>query len=614
MTAADDNLLPEYERELAILRRSLGAFARRHPKAASRLGITGEHSEDAHVERLIQSAALCNARVSARINDDYPELPTSLLEILYPEYLRAFPSCSIAHFDGTGAIGKLTEPLTIERGAQLKTRKGEYPFRTVYDVVLAPLRIAAARYAPATSAPATTRLHEETTGIASITFSVLDGSGMLAHSLPQRVRLFVDGDRRTVAATMDTLLLRTSNAFVEANGSGTWIALDGVPITHAGFGNDEALIERRDNRQSEFRFLLEYVSFPEKFDFIDVDLSALLRGIGACHRVSLHLPIKSVHPDSAPAQLLQGLDASNFKLFCTPVINLYPSHAAPIPMAAMQFPIYPIVPSNLNVAGSTVYRVDSVQLTQDTPKGTVVKQLEAYQSLRHTSQPDTAIYWLAERDGRLAEFIPGQDMLLSLVDESGEPTDVPGKQLDIDLTCTNGDMPASVKAGDPQGDFVYGNETLTGRVSMLRSPTPSLTRPKIHDQLWDVVAMLSAGAMNICQSGLPAFKQLLKAHTSPHSTNALRHIDSLTRLSRESALEWVVMEPQPALVRGIRVRMAVNDTKLIDCAVSVLARVLESLFVNYAPANSFLQLTLISGQNGSELFLGTPLPGGEMLL
>ena len=80
------------------------------------------------------------------------------------------------------------------------------------------------------------------------------------------------------------------------------------------------------------------------------------------------------------------------------------------------------------------------------------------------------------------------------------------------------------------------------------------------------------------------------------------------------SVQWIVMEPQPALVRGIRVRMAVNDTKLIDCAVSVLARVLETLFVNDAPANSFLQLTLISGQNGSELYRGTPLLGEEALL
>jgi type VI secretion system protein ImpG len=74
------------------------------------------------------------------------------------------------------------------------------------------------------------------------------------------------------------------------------------------------------------------------------------------------------------------------------------------------------------------------------------------------------------------------------------------------------------------------------------------------------------------------------------------------------------MEPQPALVRGIRVRMAVDEHRLSDCAVSVFARVLETVFVHYAPANSFIQLRLISSLNGAELFRGQPVPGAIVLL
>ncbi|RDU98303.1 type VI secretion system baseplate subunit TssF [Trinickia dinghuensis] len=616
MTAADDDLLREYERELAILRRSLGEFAKRHPEAAARLSISGEHSDDPHVERIIQSIALLNARASVRINDNYPELPTSLLEILYPEYLRPFPSCSIAHFDGDAVIEKLTEPFTVARGAELKTRKGGYPFRTLYDVVVAPLRITAARYAPTTSAPPKVRLHEETSGIFSITLSSLPERTLPRKGMPKRMRLFVDGDRRTVAATMDTLLLRTSTAFLEVDNSETWISLDAVPLTIAGFDDSESSIQRHDKGQSQFRFLLEYFSFPEKFDFIDIDLTELLRIAAPCTNVTVHLPIKGLHRDSTPAQLLRGVSTSNFKQFCTPVINLFSASSEPLSLERMAFPIYPIVPSTTKVSDTSVYRVDTVRLTEETPQGTVSKQIEPYQSLRHMSQLDSEIFWQAECDGRLAEFVPGQDMLLSLVDWDGEMTNVAGEQIDIDLTCTSGNLPATLQAGDPQGDFVHANEPLTGRVSMLRPATQSAERSKDHDHLWDLVAMLSAGALNLCQAGLPAFKRLLTAHLPSHSTNAnaSRHIESLVHLAREAAIDWVIMEPQPALVRGIRVRMAVDETRLADCAVSVFARVLETVFVHYAPANSFIQLQLISAQNGAELFQGQPMPGAIELL
>lgn len=169
---------------------------------------------------MIQSAALLSARVSARINDDYPELPTGLLEILRPEYLRPFPSCSIACFAGSAAIEKLARLLTVRRGTQLNTRTDNYRFRTVYDVDFGPIRIADARYAPATSAPANVRLPEETTGILSMKFAGLSAAMLSSSSVPERVRLFVDGNRRTVAATIDTVLLRTSNAFVEVDENG----------------------------------------------------------------------------------------------------------------------------------------------------------------------------------------------------------------------------------------------------------------------------------------------------------------------------------------------------------------------------------------------------------
>lgn len=606
-----DDFLPEYERELARLRRSLHEFARRYPKAAARLAISGEHSEDPHVERIIQSAALQFARASARIEDNYPELPTAILENFHPEYLRPVPSCSIAHFEGSAGVGKLTKPVTLNRGTELKTRKGEYPFVTIYDVVFAPLQIVDARYAPATSAPTKIRLNENTTGILSITFAAMETTPLLEASLPKHVRLFVDGDRRTVAATIDTLLLRASTAFVEADESETWIALDAVPLSAAGFDLDEALIERHDESPSEFRLLHEYFSFPQKFDFVDVDVSALIRTAGPCNRVTLHLPIQDVHRDSRRGQRLEALTASNFKLFCTPVINLFASAAEPIASGDMALPVFPVVPGTLDASATSVYRIDDVQLMQDGTKGAVFKKIERYQSLsRHTAQQDSAVFWLAERDGRLAEFLPGHDMLLSLVDAAGRITDVVGKQIDISVACTSGNLPASLQIGDPGGDLSYADEAVNGRASLLFTPTESVARPKAHNELWDMVAMLSAGALNISQVGLPAFKQLLAAHAPSRSAGA-RHIEGLKQLSRESALEWIVMEPQPTLVRGLRIRLAVSEAILDDCSVSALGRVLESLFVHYAPANSFVQLMVMSAENWAELFKGRPLQGAE---
>jgi type VI secretion system protein ImpG len=341
----------------------------------------------------------------------------------------------------------------------------------------------------------------------------------------------------------------------------------------------------------------------------------LIGATGACRTVTLHLPIKNLHDDSARGQLLRRLDTSNFKLFCTPVVNLFDSESEPISLENIGVPVYPIVPRSVSIGEASVYRVDAVRLTQDRGDQTVVKRIEPYHSLLHHATYEQAVYWFAERGGRLAELLPGKDMLLSLVDHGGAIAGLPAaKQIDIDMTCTNANYPSRLKPGDAQGDFIYPSEALTGRVSMLLRPTESVRRPKGHEDLWDLISMHSAGALTLCEAGLPAFKQLLAAHAPSRSNGAIRHADSLKHLARESVLEWVVSDPQPALMRGIRVRLTIDETLLSDCAVSIFARVLESLFVHYAPANSFIQLSLISTQTGAELIRGQPILGAQALL
>ncbi|WGS53054.1 type VI secretion system baseplate subunit TssF [Paraburkholderia sp. D15] len=69
------------------------------------------------------------------------------------------------------------------------------------------------------------------------------------------------------------------------------------------------------------------------------------------------------------------------------------------------------------------------------------------------------------------------------------------------------------------------------------------------------------------------------------------------------------MKPSPMIVRGIRVRLTIDEAAFSGHAIDTFLRVLESIFVRYAPINGFAQLVLISRQNGAELARGRQLPG-----
>ena len=144
-----DDLLYYYERELTYLRRMGAEFAGRYPKVAGRLQLERDKCEDPHVERLLEGFAFLAARVHLKIDDDFPEISESFLNVVYPHYIRPVPSMSLVEFQLDPDQGKLTTGFRIPRDTLLYSRPvGGVPckFRSCYDTVLWPLTVAAASW------------------------------------------------------------------------------------------------------------------------------------------------------------------------------------------------------------------------------------------------------------------------------------------------------------------------------------------------------------------------------------------------------------------------------------------------------------------------------------
>ncbi len=200
------DLLPYYEQELTQLRQESRRFAANFPKLAAGLVLTNDASPDPHIERMIESFALLAARVHKRLDDDFPLFTENLLEVLYPHYLRPFPSCSIAQFDLGSAAGQLTKPAAIDRGTLVSSRpiKGvTCKFKTTQAVSLLPLRVAQATYRNAIAAPDGTRLPQGVTSVLSLKLDLLSPQATWASVLPQALRVYLDGEASQVTPQQD---------------------------------------------------------------------------------------------------------------------------------------------------------------------------------------------------------------------------------------------------------------------------------------------------------------------------------------------------------------------------------------------------------------------------
>lgn len=601
-----DQLLPHYERELALLRRSIGTFATRYPKIAVRLGISGDHSEDPHIERMLQSFALLAADIGNRLDDNYPEFAEALLGMLYPQYLRAVPACAVAQFDVSDMFDKLTEPSLIARDTELASKVEDCRFRTVYDVTLAPVRISAARYASATAAPSDVVLPPGTTGLLSITFEVARPDFRI-EAVPSPLRIHVNGTREVVGAVMDTMTMRTVAAFVE-NIERRWSKLPTPPLSAAGFDGVEKLIDEDDGPPA-LRLLSEYFAFPKKFDFIDVDLAALAHAAGSGQQLTLHLAICGVHPDSWTAQRLKNLSADNLKLFCTPIVNLFRLTSLPVKRNPIT-DTYPVQSQNTDAAGVEIWSVDAVRTTTSRSGANII---HPFTSLMHGSSAKPAgPYWVLKQHNA-ASPSGKKETALSLVELDGRPaTDTGIEQITADVSCSNGSLPRAMRAGAEDGDLVNEQGTMVSRIVMLDAPTEVARLSKEGDAAWRLITQFAPHSIDLSRTGLVELKRLFRQFAA-HSAGYANLLDGLTNLSHRVKRLWLPGEPMPSFVRGLEVTLTVDEQAFAAASLSTFIVVMDHFFAVHAPVTSFVQLVVMSANTGAEIRRCTPRPGTIML-
>ena len=603
---SDDDLLRHYyEKELDILRRDMRAFAQRNPEAALRLSInTDGCSDDPGVERLAQSTALLNARQSAKIDDDYPEWSEAVIQRTYPQYIRPFPSASVAQFDVGSMFNSLTEPVRVVRGTSLETAIGRFSFRTAYDVVLAPVQIAHAQYASSSRIPPNVKVAADTSGVFSIAFRAAKVGGQLDGGAVTTLRVHLAGQPAMVAALTDTLLLRTTRAYVE-NGEGRWTRLADIPLKTVGFGPQEWLCTDAKEPGQAFGLLGEYFAFPQRFQFVDIDFASVCAAAPG-DQLTLHLVVTDVAPNSRTAQQLAHIGADHLKLFCTPVVNLFEKEGVSL-KCDRKTGAWPISIESKNDAPTEVWAVERVYTEQGRSLPSSDGLMTAHASKAHPR-------WALVHPPGSPSLSPIRESALRLTSGEG-PVGAEGgiETLLADVTCCNGDLPRSVTIGSREGDIrMEGDAQAAKKIALLHAPTAVTRLPRKNGALWRLIGQQTAHAIRLNQPGLPALKQILQQFAGLAPQQA-RHIDGIKGLRHRSVMTLMPRKPQPAMVRGIEVTLEIDEQLFVERSVAVFAGVMQRYFEPYAPFNSFVQLVVLS-TTGAVLWRGEPMQGASPLL
>lgn len=610
-----EDLFKAYELEVVQLRRLSSEFARRYPKVAGKLQIAGDLCEDPHVERLIQAVALIAARISKRLDDDYPQFTERLLDVLHPHYLRPFPSCAIVRFERGGAgPGAASSAHCIDRGSVMETPPVQgiaCRFRTAYDVVESPVRIASAKFNPLMQAPP--GVHLPIAVSCSIDIEI-DNAATLPMGEQARLRLFVDGEASFTATLFDTMFMHVMCAHLELE-DGSWVALPSVPLGRVGLDEDQALIPFGARSHRAYRVLTEYFAFPEKFNFFDIDLAMLRDQAGReFKRATLHLGCAGMRPDSNVARMLRSLSAANLVPACTPVVNLFAQPGVPIAVTGLTAD-YPVLAHAQHPQAYEVHSIDSVHMVRQ-HAGTVTHiQFRPFYSLRHGEDAgDAGHYWVMRHDETIAAISPGLEKRITLVDAGIGLLADEKNFLSIMLSCTNRDLPSKVRFGQRDGDLKLVNGVTHAPIRLLRRPTPSYRFSSASGQHWRLISHLALNHHSLVQEGLAALREMLTLYDLPQSATSQRLIKGIVDLDYADSAAWMRRKLGPCLVHGIEVRITIDEDAFVGSGVHIFIEVMDQFLGLYVQHNSFVELVVLSQQTGEEIKRCKPRNGYQQLV
>jgi type VI secretion system protein ImpG len=605
-----DELLRYFEEELGLFGLYAREFRNRFPKPASDLHIAGETYEDPSVARLIQSVALMSARIKKRLDDDYPKFTESMLESLYPHYLRPLPAHSIVQVGGRGAAEVLPELRVVPRGSVLRTTAVQGVilfFRTVYDVTLAPLMLTRAQFSSFIDAPRSVPLPRGASSCISIVIERGSDKVDLGQAGVPSLRVFVDGEPSLRAALLDTLMMRSVAAWVQANGEKAWLPLERVPLRLAGLAEEDAMVPFPARSHPAFRLLTEYFTYPEKFNFIDIDLGELAHLLPPhCARFTLHLALRGVHGDSNEARLLSSLSHKNLLLGCTPVINLFEKAAEPVQLAHTSAE-YALCADSAHASAYEIHSVNEVRLVHGGPGGPVTEFAPLY-SVRYDdgARNGRRHYWITRRDETTAAISPGHEMRIALIDSDFRPSNAGGTTLSADLTCTNRDLPSLLRYGSQEGDLHSDSVPGSSPIRLLRKPSPTYRFDSRSGAHWRLISHLALNYSRLTNAGLGDFQKMLALYDLPRSPISQRQIKGIAGLEHGSARAWIKTEPVSSLMPGVRIRMTIDEQAFVGSGIYVFAQVMDHYFALNAQLNCFTQLEIVSQQTGEEIVTCPP--------
>jgi type VI secretion system protein ImpG len=437
-----------------------------------------------------------------------------------------------------------------------------------------------------------------------------------AQTTIDRLRFYLAG-RNDVANTLYELCLATTlgTLVLPAGGGPSWherLAADAIqPV---GFEDADAVLPVTLRSFQGYRLLQEYFSFPQRFRFFDV--AGLSRAIRRVETSELDLVILFGRGD---ANLERVVDASNFALFCTPAINLFPKRADRIHVSESAHE-YHVVADRTRPLDFEIYEVTDV-VGYGTGADSEQKFLPFYAAYSNDEEHQRTAYFTTRREPRLVSAAQrrrgvrssyvGSEVFLALVDSGHAPFSGDLRQLSIQALCTNRDLVLQMPIGLAKSDFTLDAAAPLARIRVISGPSRPYAPLADGAVSWRAISHLSANYLSLVNSseseGAAALRDVLELYASSADISARKQIEGIRSVQVRPVVRRLPAPPDDAgpegrgartsalaFGRGLEIAVEVDEMAFEGGSAFLLGSVLSHYFSRYVSINSFTETALRS--------------------
>jgi len=568
-----------FENELSYLRNQGKEFSDLYPKLSEFLS---EESADPDVERLLEGFAFLTARLRQKVEDQFPELTHSILNLLWPNYLRIIPSICIIKFNPLE--DSITAKKTIEKGTILRSRAidgVECEFRTTSDLNVYPFNIINID-----------DIHTQKTS--KITLSLQSFKGITFNKMSfSFVELYFFGDY-SQASTLYLWFSRYLNSINLVKPCGETISIPTDLVQPSGLGADEGILPYEDNSFVGYRLLQEFFTFPEKFLSISLgDLSHFVNGVDS-EELSIEFVFNRIIPTSI------RIDKESIQLYCIPAVNLFSMSAEPLKSQGFKHD-YLVTPKADKGSCYEIFSIERVEGWVIDNAGNAVENTRAlyqeFESFRHGVDSPTKrhiVYYKSKVKEALNK--EGVDHNISFLYEDEANALNTSDVITLDLLCSNRSLPIDLNIGDIRFTTI-DSPTFVDFTNITKPTSP--VRPILDGSLyWRLISNLSLNYTSLLNkdaliSVMSAYDFLAQQDRQAERT-ATRRYDGIKSL---------VSKPVDMIFKGLPIRglstvIELDETYyLSEGDMFLFSTVLAEFFSLYASINSFHTLEVINIAN-----------------